>query len=230
MSAEEQTPRAWLARLLAEEREAGRLGDEVEGFLSSDVDLRTLLGEFTALKSELRAETVAAREQRELVQQVLAQVEAQQEAVAALQRGQPEGQRAALEKLEHKAAMALIEAIDRLQPSIESARRLAAPQKRWFRAVVDPVAVGLLEGLQLSAQRLTLQLEQWQVAPIEALGRSFDPTCMEAVDTRASSQHKDAEVLDVITSGYRGPQGVLRPAQVIVNKLALAAPEEREGP
>jgi molecular chaperone GrpE len=70
------------------------------------------------------------------------------------------------------------------------------------------------QGVQLIEKKLTALLEREGVAPIEALGKPFDPAVHEAVATEEGS--KDNVVVEVYQTGYKLGQSLLRPAVVKV--------------
>lgn len=66
--------------------------------------------------------------------------------------------------------------------------------------------------------RLAEQMQEAGVRRIDAAGVDFDPACMEAVEVVCEPALDDARVVEVVTPGYAGPAGLLRPAQVVVNR------------
>lgn len=76
---------------------------------------------------------------------------------------------------------------------------------------------GIIEGVKLTEFQLNGVLSQEGVARIEAEGKPFDPTDEEAVQTVHDPNIPDHQVVQVVREGYTYKDGVLRPAQVIVN-------------
>lgn len=74
-----------------------------------------------------------------------------------------------------------------------------------------------LIGFQMIANQLVDILKAEGLAPIEALGKEFDPKVMHAVQTEESDE-SDNIVLKVMQQGYLYKDRVLRPAMVIVSK------------
>jgi molecular chaperone GrpE len=73
-------------------------------------------------------------------------------------------------------------------------------------------------------QGVTATLNQWLqifarhgIAPIDALGKPFDPNMHEAVMQRPSDEHPAGTVLQVLQQGFQIHDRVLRPASVIVS-------------
>jgi molecular chaperone GrpE len=76
---------------------------------------------------------------------------------------------------------------------------------------------GIIEGVKLTEFQLNGILSQEGVVRIEAEGKPFDPTDEEAVQTVHDPNTPDHHVVQVVREGYTYKDGVLRPAQVIVN-------------
>ncbi len=74
----------------------------------------------------------------------------------------------------------------------------------------------LRAGVELTLKDLRGQLAQEGVAPLQALGATFDPRLHEAVATDGSGG--DA-VVEVLQTGYRLDGQLLRPARVVVGRL-----------
>lgn len=72
------------------------------------------------------------------------------------------------------------------------------------------------EGIKHIERQFLDVLKQFNVEPIDALGKQFDPEFMEAVDE--CEGEKDGEVLEVQKSGYKIGDFCLRSARVVVSK------------
>jgi molecular chaperone GrpE len=75
-----------------------------------------------------------------------------------------------------------------------------------------------LEGIALIQRKLGALVEAEGAARIEADGAMFDPNWHEAVTHDESADHQEGQVIEVIRSGYRMGDRVLRPALVRVAK------------
>lgn len=82
-------------------------------------------------------------------------------------------------------------------------------------------------GFQMIAGQLMDILKGEGLAPIEAMGKEFNPAVMHAVQTEES---EDAEnmVLKVMQPGYMFKDRVLRPAMVVVSKKKTEEKKEEE--
>lgn len=75
-----------------------------------------------------------------------------------------------------------------------------------------------LEGFKMIYANLLTTLKSFGVEEIEALGKPFDPSKMEAVLTESIVEEESNVVLDVLQKGYIYKDKVLRPAMVKVNE------------
>ena len=70
------------------------------------------------------------------------------------------------------------------------------------------------EGIELIYRKLMNILEAEGVTPIEAGGETFDPNLHEAVVQTESDEHETGQVIEVLQTGYKMGDRVLRPATV----------------
>lgn len=73
-------------------------------------------------------------------------------------------------------------------------------------------------GFQMIANQLVDILKSEGLAPVEAMGKEFDPKTMQAMETIWDSEKPEGIVLKVMQTGYLYKDRVLRPAMVVVNK------------
>ena len=83
-------------------------------------------------------------------------------------------------------------------------------------------------GFQMIANQLVDILKGEGLAPVEALGKEFDPKVMQAVETTWDSEKPEGIVLKVMQAGYLFKDRVLRPAMVVVNKKVEEPKEEKK--
>jgi len=88
-------------------------------------------------------------------------------------------------------------------------------------------ASGLLEGIQLVLRQFAQALERCNVHVVAARGLPFDPTQHEAVSQIVTADAPAGSVVEVMQTGYRIGERLLRPALVVVAK---APPDEPAGP
>jgi molecular chaperone GrpE len=81
---------------------------------------------------------------------------------------------------------------------------------------VDNDGAAWAEGVELIYRKLMTILEAEGVTPIEAEGEMFDPNLHEAVVQSDSDEHESGQVIEVLQTGYKLGDRVLRPAMVRV--------------
>lgn len=79
-------------------------------------------------------------------------------------------------------------------------------------------AANWAQGIQLVYHKFQGLLEAYDVEPIEAAGKPFDPNFHEAISHEETDEAKEGHVIDVVKQGYRMGDRVLRPALVRVAK------------
>ena len=78
----------------------------------------------------------------------------------------------------------------------------------------------LSEGMELIYNQMTTLLARYDVQPIEAVGKPFDPNLHEALIQVASDEHPEGTVAVEISKGYRLAGRVIRHSKVGVSKGA----------
>lgn len=76
---------------------------------------------------------------------------------------------------------------------------------------------GLLEGLRLVADMLRDILVKYEVAPIESVGKPFDPNFHEALARVESAEFPPNTVTEEMEKGYLYHDRLLRPSKVIIS-------------
>lgn len=76
----------------------------------------------------------------------------------------------------------------------------------------------LRRGVELIAQKFSETLRQCKVTKIEAKGEPFDEELMEAVARFAAGEEQKGRVIDVVQTGYKLGDKVLRFAKVVVGE------------
>jgi molecular chaperone GrpE len=75
------------------------------------------------------------------------------------------------------------------------------------------------QGIELIHKELLDVLTRAGLAPIETVGKTFDPHLHQAVETVEAGKHRDQEIVEELQRGYKLKQRLLRPAIV---KVAVA--------
>ena len=75
----------------------------------------------------------------------------------------------------------------------------------------------VIAGVRLTLDGLRSSLESEGINEVQALGNDFDPTCMEAIATVPCPEGENpGSVIEVIETGYRMHDRILRASKVIV--------------
>ena len=83
----------------------------------------------------------------------------------------------------------------------------------------------LRQGTELIFSQITALLTKYDIRPIEALGKPFDPTLHEALMPIESEEHPEGVVAVEVTKGYMQGDRVLRHSKVGVSK---GKPKDKE--
>ena len=75
----------------------------------------------------------------------------------------------------------------------------------------------LLAGVELTQKGLHTMLERFEVAPLESVGKAFNPDEMDALTMEASDEIPVNHVVTEFAKGYTFKDRVLRHAQVVVS-------------
>lgn len=143
----------------------------------------------------------------------------------------------AREQAQREVLDILIDLDDRLRRGQQAALRAAlrpAPPKRWWQRSAadnptqDPIVHALLEGYELTLQRLAETLARYGVNETECLDQPFNPATMEAIAIEETTTVAEGTVVDVVRRGYSCRGTVYRPAQVRVARLPLQLEREAE--
>jgi molecular chaperone GrpE len=89
---------------------------------------------------------------------------------------------------------------------------------------------GVLEGVRLVLRQFAQALERQNVHPVEAKGKPFDPNEHEAVSQLETADAAAGTVVDVLQTGYRIGERLLRPALVVVAKAPADPRPGESGP
>lgn len=100
----------------------------------------------------------------------------------------------------------LLSVVDNLELAIHSSRSDQSPHK------------ALLEGLQITHSEILKIFEKFNVTPIVAKGKTFDPNFHEAVMQQETDDAEENTVIDEMQKGYLIHDRLLRPAMVVVAK------------
>jgi molecular chaperone GrpE len=103
------------------------------------------------------------------------------------------------------------------------ARALAACPPA-IRDAADPQIKAVLDGIEATDRQLVSTLEQHGVKLIDTSDGKFDPNLHQAIAEVPGNGKPGGSIVDVVQTGYRIGERLLRPAMVTVAKKEAAAP------
>jgi molecular chaperone GrpE len=86
----------------------------------------------------------------------------------------------------------------------------------------------LVKGLNLTLNEILKVFEKFDVRPIEALGKAFDPAFHEAVMREETDDYPENTVVSEFQKGYLIHDRLLRPAMVVVAQPKTTTPKTKE--
>ena len=106
---------------------------------------------------------------------------------------------------------------DRLERGIKAAEEIHPP---WLVRLSrgDAWKEKFVEGQKMTVRHLDRLLASYGVSPIEAVGGSFDPFRMKALEVEKREDLPSGFVIEEIRKGFLLGEEILRPAEVKVNK------------
>lgn len=102
----------------------------------------------------------------------------------------------------------LLSVVDNLERAVNSAAQKTG----------EPIDACVLEGVEMTLGEITKLLTRYNVTPIEAMGKPFDPAYHEAVMQEPSREYPENTVVNEFQKGYMIHDRLLRPAMVVVSK------------
>ena len=183
---------------------------------AGDCDLRDLFAEFAALRQEIRLQN---REQARAGRELAAAAERYDTATRRVERC--DERLAAFEQrvsrtAEDRCLLETLEVRDALVRGRDAAVRLRDRPRLFTRPPRG--AAGVVEGYELAISRFDRMLSRFDVRPVQTVGRPFDSRVMHAVEARRVDRIGDGVVVEELRSGFVRHDGVLRLADVAVNR------------
>jgi molecular chaperone GrpE len=215
-----------------DDHDKGRLLDQFQRYLDSietlpdetaggdggetETDLFTVFVELAALRNEVRGE---ARLVKDALDQFRAVFKAMQASQATLEQELKRCQSEARDRERATLRPLLLELLE-LRDRIAAGLRQPIPPASWLDRLLrrrSNKAGSHREGLAIMLRRLDRILGDRRVAPIEVIGRPFDPRLSRAVGTTRNAAVGPGTVVEEIRTGFLWEQDLLRIAEVIVN-------------
>ena len=183
---------------------------------AGECDLRDLFAEFAALRQEIRLQN---REQARAGRELAAAAERYDTATRRAERC--DERLAAFEQrvsrtAEDRCLLETLEVRDALVRGRDAAVRLRDRPRLFTRPPRG--AAGVVEGYELAISRFDRMLSRFDVRPVQTVGRPFDSRVMHAVEARRVDRIGDGVVVEELRSGFVRHDGLLRLADVAVNR------------
>lgn len=181
-------------------------------------DLYTLLGEVAALKNEVKLESRQVKTALDQFRELFDTLKQANDRLGGELERRTDQERLDRQQGERELLIELLDLRDRLQAGHDQARRY---RPGWLarRGGAAEFVGGMAEGGAMSLRRLDEILARRDVVPLTVVGKPFDPQTMQVGEVVAERAHPDGQVLDERRKGFRQGDRLLRPAEVIVNKL-----------
>ncbi|HEU0021491.1 MAG TPA: nucleotide exchange factor GrpE [Dehalococcoidia bacterium] len=191
-----------------------------DGVGEPECDWHALFAEFTALRQEIRLQN---REQARVVRDLEKMADVGQASLDLFRRHA--GELSTLEErsrqaAERKCLLPFLDVRDALVRGRDGAARVAGYRGLFRRR---PAGMeGVVQGYKMAIQRFDRALALAGVQVVPTVGRGFDAQSMRAVETRQVAGVADGVVVEEFLSGFVLGNAVLRPADVVVNRLPYA--------
>ncbi|MEW6258522.1 MAG: nucleotide exchange factor GrpE [Thermodesulfobacteriota bacterium] len=203
---------AWLATL---DEEPG--GDERPDV--QECDLFTLLSEFTALRQEIRIQNREQAKTLSTLGELATFIESSRETIDLFRdrtRALADLEANIRRACEKRTILPFLDVRDSLCRGLEAARSVASTRR--FLMPPPKGIEGVVSGYEMAIRRIDKALASVDVAPIEAVGKRFDPKTMKAVDRQLGAGVEKGIVVRELVGGFRLGETVLRTAEVIVSE------------
>ena len=100
--------------------------------------------------------------------------------------------------------------------------------RRAVTAIPEEAPAPWSQGVELILQNMDALIASEGISVFEPSGgEQFDPSIHEALYYDENDQHPAGTIIDTIHAGYRSPDRVIRPAQVVVAKEKATESEEK---
>ncbi len=187
--------------------------------LTEPADQFSLLAELTTLKAEVKQESRYIKEALDQIKTAYQLLQDENERLTeALEKqrlAQEDEWRGRLRPLLED----LLDLCDRMEAGAAMSMNGQPINISWFnRAQVKNRLEAMIQGQQMTLQKMTEMLSKLKVTPMQVVGSGLDPHRMKAVDIEKKSQLADGEVISEVRKGYLWDNHLLRTAEVVVNK------------
>ncbi|WP_295457111.1 nucleotide exchange factor GrpE [uncultured Thiodictyon sp.] len=186
-------------------------------------DLFTLLAQLAALKNEVKIESRQVKGALDQFRDAFDLVRQAQDRLEEGQAQRAEAQRRASEDQQRDLLRELLELRDRLQAAADQAHRYRPGWLiRW--GGTGGFVTAMAAGLDMNLRRLDDLLARRGVQALRVIGQRFDPHTMQAAEVGRDPKQATGLVLAEVRRGFVQGERLLRPAEVVVNRLTGDTP------
>ena len=184
----------------------------------AESDEFSVVAELAGLKSEVKRESRQIKEAVEQFKSALGTLQSGYETLTREFEQRQQDEKARQRQALRPLLLQLVELHDRLEAGVKlelkPRRSLLA---RWRRNddLVELIE-SLREGQRMSLRRLTQILDDYQLRPLETLGKPFDPHTMKVVEVESRADVARGTVTGELRKGFFWDEELLRPAEVKV--------------
>ncbi|MGR9054104.1 MAG: nucleotide exchange factor GrpE [Gammaproteobacteria bacterium] len=185
------------------------------------VDLATLLAEMASLRTEVKAESRQFKTTLETLSTALGAVQEDNKTLAAELASKLELQQQREQEILRAVLLDIVDLYDRLRHSFDVMERYRPVEALFKRSHDKDVRfiASLKEGQTITLRRFDQLLQNYQIRPMECVGRLLDPVTMSAVETAQDPNVDNGVVIEELRTGFLFRDQVLRLAEVKVNKV-----------
>ena len=191
---------------------------------SEQPDLHTLLGEMTALKTEVKAEARQYKNTLDTLSSALDTVQEDNKALSAELAASAERFDQQQAEMMRTLLLEMVNLYDRVSAGVDVLNNYQPVNSLFRHSKKQDVHFieRFKQGQQMTLRRFEQLLQSYQVKAVDCVGQKLDPVTMTAVETGQNPKLGNGIVLEELRTGFLYQGQVLRLAEVKVNKIRIS--------
>ena len=191
---------------------------------SEQPDLHTLLGEMTALKTEVKAEARQYKNTLDTLSSALDTVQEDNKALSAELAASAERFDQQQAEMMRTLLLEMVNLYDRVSAGVDVLNNYQPVNSLFRHSKKQDVHFieRFKQGQQMTLRRFEQLLQSYQVKAVDCVGQKLDPVTMTAVETGENPEFGNGIVLEELRTGFLYQGQVLRLAEVKVNKIRIS--------
>ena len=191
---------------------------------SEQPDLHTLLGEMTALKTEVKAEARQYKNTLDTLSSALDTVQEDNKALSAELAASAERFDQQQAEMMRTLLLEMVNLYDRVSAGVDVLNNYQPVNSLFRHSKKQDVHFieRFKQGQQMTLRRFEQLLQSYQVKAVDCVGQKLDPVTMTAVETGENPKLGNGIVLEELRTGFLYQGQVLRLAEVKVNKIRIS--------